>query len=357
MTMTMTTTMKARKKLRVIMLTDERLLPKGNFEDLSEKQRELRKTEFDVVAALEALGHEVWPIGVSNDVSTIRGAIDAHKPHIAFNLIEEFHGIGSFDQHVVSLLELMQQAYTGCNPRGLTLARDKALTKLILGYHGLDVPEFAIFPQRRKPQRPPKLTFPLFVKSLTEEGSAGISGASIVNDDEKLAERVEYIHRVTESTAIAEQFIEGREIYVGVMGNERTSVLPAWELSMPDLPPDAPLIASDRAKWDPEYQRQVGLKTGPARLTKKLQLHLSWLSKHIYNLLGMSGYARLDYRVTQEGKAYLLEANPNPQIARDEDFSMSAKHMKIEYEELIQRILQFGMSYAETMRKQPRRQM
>ena len=353
----MTTTTKARKKLRVIMMTDEKLLPKGNFEDLSEKQRELRKTEFDVVAALEALGHEVWPIGVSNNVSVIRGAIDAHKPHIAFNLIEEFHGIGSFDQHVVSLLELMQQAYTGCNPRGLTLARDKGLTKMILGYHGLAVPEFAIFPQRRKGQRPPKLPFPLFVKSLTEEGSMGISSASIVNDDEKLAERVEFIHRATESTAIAEQFIEGREIYVGVMGNERTSVLPAWEMSMPDLKPDAPLIASDRAKWDPEYQRQVGLKTGPAKLTKKVRLHLARLSKQIYNLLGMSGYARLDYRVTEEGKAYLLEANPNPQIAKDEDFSMSAKHMKIEYEELIQRILQIGMSYAETMRKQPRRQM
>jgi D-alanine-D-alanine ligase len=117
------------------------------------------------------------------------------------------------------------------------------------------------------------------------------------------------------------------------------------------------LIATDRAKWDPEYQRQVGLTVGPAKLTKKLRLHLTRLSKQIYHLLGMSGYARFDYRVTEDGKAYLLEANPNPQIARDEDFSMSAKHMNIEYEELIQRILQFGMSYAETMHRQPRRQM
>src|SRR6187402_2222237 len=108
----MTTRNKTRKKLRVIMLTAEKFVPKGILEDLSEKQRELRKTEFDVVAALQALGHEVWPIGVS-DVSTIRGAIDAYKPHIAFNLIEEFHGIGSFDQHVVSFLELMRKAYSG----------------------------------------------------------------------------------------------------------------------------------------------------------------------------------------------------------------------------------------------------
>ena len=135
------------RKLRVIMLADEKLLPVGDLKDFSEKQRELRKTEFDVRDALEELGHEVVAIGVSDDLSTIRGAIDAHKPHIAFNLVEEFDGIGHFDQHVVSYLELRKQPYTGCNPRGLTLARDKALTKKILSYEGIKVPEFAIFPQ------------------------------------------------------------------------------------------------------------------------------------------------------------------------------------------------------------------
>jgi D-alanine-D-alanine ligase len=338
-------TYQAKRKLRVIMLADAKLLPKGDLEELSEKQRELRKTEFDVKEALEALGHEVWPIGVSDDLSTIRGAMDAYKPHIAFNLVEEFQGIGSFDQHVVSYLELRRQPYTGCNPRGLTLARDKGLTKIILSHHGLAVPEFAVFPARKKPRRPESLTFPLFVKSLTEEGSTGISGASIVHDDEKLMERIEFIHRTTKSTAIAEQYIEGREIYVGVMGNERLTVLEPWELSMSARSPNEPLIASDRAKWDPEYQRQKGLKTGPAKFAKPLARHLANLSKQIYSLLGMSGYARLDYRVTSEGKAFLIEANPNPQIARDEDFAQSAKHRGVDYEELLQRLLQFGMSY------------
>ncbi|HSF24690.1 MAG TPA: D-alanine--D-alanine ligase [Blastocatellia bacterium] len=339
-------TFRAKRKLRIIMLADEKLLPKGHLEDHSEKQRELRKTEFDVKEALEVLGHEVWPIGVSDDLSTIRGAIDAYKPHIAFNLVEEFEGIGGFDQHVVSYLELRRQAYTGCNPRGLTLARDKAVTKMILAYHGLAVPAFAIFPPGSKARRPEKLSFPLFVKSLTEEGSAGISGASIVHDDEKLMERIEFINRTTKSTAIVEQYLQGREIYVGVMGNDRKTVLAPWEFSMTALSPDAPLIASDRAKWDPEYQRQVGLETGPAKLSKPLARHLATLSRQIYSLLGMSGYARLDYRVTPDGKAYLLEANPNPQIARDEDFAQSAKHIGIDYEELIQRLLGFGMSYA-----------
>jgi D-alanine-D-alanine ligase len=334
-----------KKKLKVILLADESLVPAGDLKDYSEKQRELRKTEFDVRDAIEALGHDVISIGVSDDLSTIRGAIDAHRPDIAFNLVEEFHGVGHFDQHVVSYLELSKQAYTGCNPRGLTLARDKALTKKILAYHGLKVPEFAIFAKRRPTKRPDSLAFPLFVKSLTEEGSVGISGASIVHDDEKLMERVEYIHRTTNSTALAEQFIEGREIYVGVMGNDRVTVLPPWEFVMTKKEDGAPLIASDRAKWDPEYQRQVGLKTGPARLSKKMQAKLAALSKEIYRLLGMSGYARLDYRVTDDGDAYLLEANPNPQIAKDEDFALSAKHVGIEYPELIEQLIQFGRRY------------
>ena len=335
---------KKRKKLRVIMLADERFLPAGDIQDFSEKQRELRKTEFDVRDALEALGHEVVPIGVSDDLSTIRGAIDAHKPHVAFNLVEEFRGIGHFDQHVVSYLELRRQPYTGCNPRGLTLARDKAITKKILAYHGIKVPEFAIFSRRSRFKRP-DLAFPLFVKSLTEEGSVGISGASIVSDHQKLKERVAFIQRTTQSTAIAEQFIDGREIYVGVMGNDRLFVLPPWEFSMANKDEDKPLIASDRAKWDPEYQRKVGLKTGPARLAKKMHADLEDLSKAIYRLLGMSGYARLDFRVTDAGEAYLLEANPNPQIAKDEDFALSAAHQGTSYPDLIEQLLQFGLTY------------
>ena len=339
-------TTKTIRKLRVIMLADEKLLPTGSLDDFSEKQRELRKTEFDVRDAIEELGHEVFAIGVSDDLSTIRGAIDAHKPHIAFNLVEEFGGIGQFDQHVVSYLELRKQAYTGCNPRGLTLARDKALTKKILTYQGIKVPEFAIFPKRHPLKRPETLGFPLFVKSLTEEGSAGISSASIVHDDEKLRERVEFIHRTTKSTALAEQFIEGREIYIGVMGNDRLTVLPAWEFTRTKNDDDKPLIATDRAKWDPEYQRQMGLKTGPAPLSKKMQTRLANLSKEIYRALGLSGYARLDYRVTDAGDAYLLEANPNPQIAKDEDFAKSALHVGISYPELIEQLIQLGMKYA-----------
>ena len=336
---------KSKKKLSVILLADERLLPAGDLADFSSKQQMLRKTEFDVKQAIEFLDHKLIAVGVSNDLSTIRGAIDAHKPDIVFNLVEEFGGIAHFDQHVVSFLELLHQRYTGCNPRGLTIARDKALTKKILAYDGLKVPEFVIFPMKRVTKRPSTLGFPLFVKSLTEEGSIGISGASIVHDDVKLMERVDYIHRTAGSAALAEQYIEGREIYVGVMGNERVTVLPPWEFFVENRREGAPLIATGRGKWDPDYQDQAGVMTGPAETSEKLAAKLEKLSREIYRLLGLSGYARLDFRVTASEDAYLLEANPNPQIASDEDFASSATYAGIEYPQLIERLIRFGMNY------------
>lgn len=334
-----------KKKLRVVLLADERLLPTGDLSKFSDKQQLLRKTEFNVKEAIESLGHELIAVGLSDDLSTIRGAIDAHKPDIVFNLAEEFHGIGHFDQHVVSFLELLRQPYTGCNPRGLTIARDKALTKKILAYDGFKVPEFAIFPMRRSTKRPRTLGFPLFVKSLSEEGSVGISSASIVWDDTRLMERVDFIHRTAETAALAEQYIEGREMYVGVMGNDRATVLPVWEFFLEKKPESAPLIATDRGKWDPDYQEQVGAVTGPAEISEKLSAKLQKLSREIYRLLGLSGYARLDFRVTEAEDAFLLEANPNPQIGRDDEFASSAEHAGIEYPQLIEQLIRYGMNY------------
>src|SRR6185436_14905082 len=198
----------------------EDLMPPDSLDGYSERDVELMKTEYDVVSTLKSMGHEVRPVGVRSELGVIREAIEEYKPHVAFNLLEEFDGYPLFDQHMVSYLELKKQKYTGCNPRGLTLSHDKALTKKILSYHRIPLPRFAVFPPNRKVKRPNRLTFPLFVKSVIDEGSIGISQASIVRDDEKLAERVDFIHRQTGSVAIAEQFIEGREIYVGVIGNQ-----------------------------------------------------------------------------------------------------------------------------------------
>ena len=337
-----------KKRLRIIVLTHEDLVPPDTLDGVEDKEKEPWRTDYDVVSTLRRAGHEVWPIGVRSELGVIREAIETHKPHVAFNLLEEFDGYPLFDQHVVSYLELKKQHYTGCNPRGLTLAHDKALTKKILTYHRIHVPRFAVFPLGRKVLRPHRLRFPLFVKSVSDEGSVGIAHASIVRDDEKLKERVEFIHQQNQTPAIAEEYIEGREIYVGVIGNRRLQTYTPWELLMKNLPEGSPNIATSKVKWDVEYQKKIGLKTQPAKLEAQMKKALERLSKRIYRILGLSGYARIDYRLTEDGRVYVLEVNPNPQIAKNEDFADSAEHCGVKYPALLQKILTLGMSYDPT---------
>jgi D-alanine-D-alanine ligase len=191
---------------------------------------------------------------------------------------------------------------------------------------------------------PRNLKFPLFVKSVVEEGSLGISQASVVYDLDKLKDRVEFIHRQTNSHAIAEQYIEGREIYVSVIGNQRLQTYTPWELIIENLPEGCLNIATGRLKWNHEYQKKVGLVTRPAALDAETQRRLEKLAKRTYRLLSLSGYARLDYRLSNDGEFYLLEANPNPQIAKNEDFADSAAHCGIQYPRLLQKILMLGLS-------------
>lgn len=334
-----------RKKLRIIVLVHQDLVPPDSLEGLSEKEQYEIRTEYDVISTLREMGHEVHPIGLYNQLNVIGDALLEHKPHIAFNLLEEFHGYPLYDQHVVSYLELMRQAYTGCNPRGMTLAHDKALTKMILAYHRLHVPHFGVFQMNRKVRRPKRLKFPLLVKSISEEGSVGIAQASVVHDDEKLVQRVEFIHRLNKTAAIAEQYIKGREIYVGVIGNQKIQTLTPWELVMEKLPEGSENIATLKVKWDPAYQEKVGVATRPAELTPEQHKFLERLSKRIYRYLFLTGYARLDYRLTEEGQFYLLEANPNPQIAYGEDFAESAHHGGLPYDQLLQKIISVGLNY------------
>jgi len=333
------------KKLRVLVLVHEDLVPPDTIEGLTAKEIAPWKTEWDVISTIKKMGHDVYPIGVYNNLGVIGNALIEHKPHVAFNLLEEFHGYPLYDQHVVSYLELMKQPYTGCNPRGLTISHDKALSKMVLAYHRVHIPAFAVFHMNRKVKRSKRLKFPLLVKSISEEGSVGIARASIVNDDEKLAERVEFIHRQTNTHAIAEQYIAGREIYVSVIGNQRLQTYTPWELVIEKLPEGAPNIATSKLKWDPAYQEKVGVVTKAAELPKAVVKKIENLSKKIYRILFLSGYARLDYRLTDDGNLYLLEANPNPQIAFGEDFADSAKHCGIDYEALLQKIITLGLSY------------
>ena len=333
------------KKRRVMVLVHADLVPPDSAEgiDLSEAEW---KTEYDVVTGLRTLGHDVMAVGVRDDLLVIRKIVDDWKPHIAFNLLEEFSGVATYDQNVVSYLELLGVPYSGCNPRGLMLARDKALAKKILHYHRIAIPEFITVPVGRAAKRPNGFDFPLFVKSVSEEASLGISQASIVEDDTKLQERVAFIHQSVGTGALIERYIEGRELYVGVVGNRRVMVLPVWELDLSQMPEEGKRIATERVKWSRKYQYKYGITSDEARgLPAETTEIIQATARRVYSGLGLSGYARIDFRLDPAGQVYVLEANPNPQIAKEEDFAASAEHAGLSYPALLQRILDLGLRW------------
>jgi D-alanine-D-alanine ligase len=305
------------------------------------------RTEYDVLKTIrDDLGHDVHVLGVKDDLAGIRQANDEFKPHIAFNLMEAFHEVGTFDQNVVSYLELLRLPYTGCNPRGMLLARDKALSKKLLHYHRVLVPEFGVVPRGRKPRPSKRLTFPMIVKPLTQESSIGISQASVVDDAAKLTERVQFIHESIATDAIIEQFVEGRELYCGVIGNQRAQVLPVWEMTFGNMPEGQHRIATERVKWSPKYQKKMGVDTAAAKdLPPGAADLVQHVTRRVYKVLELSGYARIDLRLDGTGRVFVLEANPNPQIARTEDFAESAKAAGLAYPALLQKILTTGMRW------------
>ncbi|MBX9929701.1 MAG: hypothetical protein K2X99_12420 [Gemmatimonadaceae bacterium] len=332
------------KRHRVLVLMHPQLVPPDSLEGFSDKEVNVWKTEYDVVSTLRAAGHEIRVLGVQWELRPIRDVVEEFKPDVVFNMLEEFHGESVFDQNVVSYLELLRVPYTGCNPRGMIISRGKALSKKLVAYHRMRVPDFHVFPIGRKAKRPTRLKYPLIVKSLVEHASVGIAKASVVDSDEKLAERVRFIHERVGTDAIAEQFIEGRELYIAVLGNDRLTAFHPWELVARNRAPDEPLIATAKVKHDLEYQERHGIDIGPAEGLTTEQLAAMWhIAKRIYRTLELSGYARLDFRLDVHGQLWFLEANPNPEIAQREEFASAARHAGVEYPELLQRLLRLGL--------------
>lgn len=332
------------RQLRVLAVVSENLVPPESMEGKSDKEIDEWKTEYDVITTLREMGHEVEVLGLSDDLTPLRNSILKFKPHVVFNLLEEFHGVVTYDHAIVSYLELMRQPYTGCNPRGLMISKDKALSKKILSFHRIPSPRFAVFPLGRKVNRPKKLGFPIFVKSVIDDASLGISQASVVYDDQELAERVAFIHEHTMADALAEEYIAGRELYVGVIGNDRLQTFPVWELRFTKS--DAPIIATRKVKWDRKYQEKLGVETDlAADLSPAVEMQIARICKKVYKALDMSGFARMDLRMRDDGRVYVLEANANPNLAFGEDFAESAEKINVSYEDLLSKILALGMRY------------
>jgi D-alanine-D-alanine ligase len=332
------------KKVRVLALVHDHLVPPEDTTGIDVLEAEW-KMEYDVIETLRETGHTVRVLGIHDDLRVIRPTLEEFNPHIIFNLMEAFAGIPTFDQNVVSYLELLRLSYTGCNPRGLILARDKALSKKLLAYHRIPVPGFTVVRPGRKPVLPKRLTFPMIVKSLFFEASAGISQASVVENVDQLGKRVTFIHEKLGTAAIIEEFIDGREMYVGVLGNERLDVFPVWEMSFDKMPENRWKIATERVKWSTQYQKKHGIMTDKARLTPALTDQIQRIAKRAYRALDLNGYARIDVRLDAQDRVHVLEANPNPNLAYGEDFAESAEVSGIPYERLLERIITLGLRW------------
>ena len=334
-----------RKKLKVLALFDA-VRPTTLNQDLGPELKTADwKTEAGVLAALKELGYPTEHLAIFDDLDLLRQKLQTFSPDVIFNLADQFRNNRAFDQHIVSFLAMNGIPFTGCGSTGLTLCKHKGISKKILSYHRIHTPDFVLIPRGKRIARPKRLKFPILVKPLKEEASYGISQASFVETDEQFKERVTYLHEKTDNDVIAEEYIEGRELYVSIIGNHRLQVFPIRELVFREVPPDEPKIATYKAKWDEAYRQRWGLENRFAEgLEPALVRHIESVCKRIYHLLTIDGYARVDLRLNAKNELYFIEANPNPMLAPDEDFSQSALKAGLAYPQLIDRIARLGLA-------------
>ena len=304
------------------------------------KEQEDKPTEADVLATLKRLGHEVETLGIFDDVLAIVETVKRFAPDVVFNLTESFHSNRANEPNIPALLELMKVRYTGAKADGIILCKDKVLAKKVLLYHRVRVPHFVISQQSRPLKRLRRFVFPAFVKPVGEESSDGIAKASFAKSEEEALERARFIHEKFQCDALIEEYIDGRELYLSVMGNNKLTVFPPREIFFEQIPEDEPKFATFKAKWDEAYRKKWGIRNGPAReLPPGLDKKLVRLARKVYRALKVQGLGRIDIRLTAAGEIMVIEANPNPSLAHDEDFAQAAASAGLEYDALIQKIL------------------
>ena len=313
--------------------------PNEAFSPESLKQED-KPTEADVLESLRRLGHEVETLAVFDNVTRIVDKLKSLGPDVVFNLSESFYHDRAHEPNITALLDLMKVRYTGSGSDALLLCKDKALAKKVLAYHHVRLPHFVVSHRAHPLRRLRRFAYPAFVKPVCEDASDGICRASFAKDEKEAIERARFIHQKFNSDALIEEYIEGRELYLSVLGNNRLTVFPAREIFFDQMPEDAPKFATFHAKWNDSYRKKWGITNGPAKpLPEGVPHHLSELARKVYRLLKIRGFGRIDVRLAATGDVYVIEANPNPCLAQDEDFAQSACLGGVSYDTLIQEIL------------------
>ncbi|MBD3426920.1 MAG: ATP-grasp domain-containing protein [Candidatus Omnitrophica bacterium] len=338
------------RKLKVLVLFDSAGTPPADQDYAEQFEHEDWFTEAAVAENLKCLGHEVRLMGIYDDIRPLVDEIEQNRPDVVFNLTEIFLGKAFLDKNIPSLLELLQVPYTGCGPASLMICNNKILTKKILSYHRIKVPNFHIFRRGGRIWRPKKLRFPLMVKPSQEEASTGIAQASFVEREKDLRDRVEFIHERFEMPAIVEEYIDGRELYVSILGNKRLRVFPFRETKFVQVPSDGPKLATYKAKWDKDYRARWGIKNEFAgRLPNGIPEKITRTAKRAYRALMLDSHARLDLRLTPQGDIYILEGNANPEIAQGDEFAESAEKGGVPYDKLVEKMLRIAFQRESTL--------
>lgn len=325
------------KKLNITVLVDFATVPVNDPQFLDPTDQS--STEYHVIEALRHLEHEVSVIGVFDNLEEIIANLKEHRPDLVFNLTEQYYGNRLWDKNIAGLLEMLQIPYTGSGPMALMLCRDKRLCKQLLGIHKIHVPSFLSLPFGKTVRVNRSIHFPLVVKPALGDGSEGISNASLVNTVEALRDRAYFIHDRWQQDAIAEEYIEGRELYVSVLGNRKLKVLPARECFLSPNNPDGPSLATYRVKWNDDYREKWGIDFGFAELDVQTIRHIEKICKKAFRILHLRDYARIDLRLKNDGRVAILEANPNPDLAWGEEVAEAAQRAGINYEQLIDSIV------------------
>lgn len=297
------------------------------------KKREKHDRE-EIFEALGKLGHEpIYQVVDGRDQSLI--ALARADADLFFNLTESYAGDDTMDMNLAGYLDLLGKPYTGAGPHALYLAQDKALAKKIFAFHGIRTPFFATS-YKGKLDHSHDIAFPLIVKPTSEDGSIGIDAGSVVGSVKELMERIHYIHEEFDAPALIEEYIEGREMYAAVLGNESPEVLPMIELDLSRLPEGTPKIAGKEVKWEKDTEHYRVTKSAPAEDLDEDTVHrLSETALAVYQALKLRDYGRIDMRLTPKGEIYVIEANPNPWLASGAEFSMAARKAGRSYTQLI----------------------
>ncbi len=324
------------RRLSITVLVDAAEIPDNDrdFTGVPEQPT----TEYHVIQTLRDLQYNVSVLGAVNDIGAIAESLSRQNPDIVFNLTEAFAGDRRLDKNIAGLLEMVGIPFTGTGSTGLMLCRDKRLCKQLLSLHKIRVPGFISLARNRAVRIPQHLRYPLVVKPAFEDSSEGISNASLVDSEAELKERVHFVHERWRQPAIAEEYVEGRELYVSILGNNRLAVLPIRELLF-DSDGEGPQLATYRVKWSKEYRERWNIRFGFAELVPAIVESIERVCRKVYRVLHIRDYGRIDLRLTPDEKVVILEANANPDIAFGEEVADAAERAGISYAEFIDRIL------------------